>query len=343
MVSMLPSLNGIKEQIWKLLAPSKIKIFIWKAISGAIPVAERLSTRGMVVDQRCHICGLEGESINHILFTCSLSRQIWALSGLPLPDGGFDPRSIYQNLFHVILMCKNSKVPVEVRRSPPWILWSLWKNRNSLFFEGLVSTPKDILLKFKEDSAEWFQAQVLESQETVLSNIQTQGYIHKWRPPPKPWLKCNVASSWNKEKKICGVAWVLRNSEGIVLLHSRAALPSISSKGEAELQGCIWAIKDMQNLHIHKVIFAFEPNELAGAVLRPAAWPSFKSQSECLLLALSYLPAWRVVHEDRKCNLGAALIARSVTREERFQSYVASGYLFWLQKVFNDDICITSV
>lgn len=166
--AMLPSLNGIKEQIWKLSAPSKIKIFIWKAMCGAIPMAERLNTRGMEVDQRCHLCGLEGESINNVLFTCSLSCQIWALSSLPLPEDGFDPRSIYQNLHHVLLMCKNFRVPIEVRRSPPWILWSLWKNRNSLFFEGLVSSPIDILQKFKEDSQEWFQAQVIENHDDVL-------------------------------------------------------------------------------------------------------------------------------------------------------------------------------
>ena len=46
----LPSLNGIKEYIWSLDTKPKIKIFPWKAISGALPVADKLSERNMKVD-----------------------------------------------------------------------------------------------------------------------------------------------------------------------------------------------------------------------------------------------------------------------------------------------------
>lgn len=48
--SMLPSLNGIKDYIWTLETAPKIKIFLWKAISGALSVADNLLARGMKVD-----------------------------------------------------------------------------------------------------------------------------------------------------------------------------------------------------------------------------------------------------------------------------------------------------
>lgn len=67
-VAALPSLNPIKDKIWEVLAPSKIKMFLWKAVSGALPVVERLLTRGVRIDPRCSACGFEGESINHLLF-----------------------------------------------------------------------------------------------------------------------------------------------------------------------------------------------------------------------------------------------------------------------------------
>ncbi|KAG7552475.1 Reverse transcriptase zinc-binding domain [Arabidopsis thaliana x Arabidopsis arenosa] len=272
---------------------------MWKAFSGALHVDERLSTRGMKEDQRCQLCGLEGESINHVLFTCTLARKIWALSGFPLPQDGFDPWSTFQNMYHVLLTCKNSRVPLDLRRTPPWILWSLWKNRNNLFFDGLAFTTLDLLKKIKEDSEEWFLAQELEQFYVVLDRVQPHIKHSNWRPPKKPWLKCNVASVWNKDKSTCSMAWVLRNSHGNVLLHSRA-------------------------------VFAFEPKEFAGVINRPAAWPSFKPQSESLLLALSFIQSWRVVKEDMKANLGAFLIARSVTRDKRLQSYVVQAYPFWL-------------
>lgn len=48
-----PSLNTLKEQVWKLSTDPKIKVFLWKMRSGALPVAELLSHRGMKVDSRC--------------------------------------------------------------------------------------------------------------------------------------------------------------------------------------------------------------------------------------------------------------------------------------------------
>lgn len=81
------SLVPLKDQVWNIKAPPKIKVFIWKALSDAIAVNDCLRKRGMRCDPRCQICGMEGESINHVLFSCTLARQIWAISGFPSPPG----------------------------------------------------------------------------------------------------------------------------------------------------------------------------------------------------------------------------------------------------------------
>lgn len=78
-----PSVNIIKEKIWKIPTAPKIRIFLWKAISEALPVNDLIINRGMKMDGRCQGCGLVGESIHHILFQCDVARQVWALSGIP--------------------------------------------------------------------------------------------------------------------------------------------------------------------------------------------------------------------------------------------------------------------
>lgn len=50
------------------------------------------------MDTRCQACGLEGESINHVIFDCTVARQIWTLSDLPWHRVGFDSGSIYTNM-----------------------------------------------------------------------------------------------------------------------------------------------------------------------------------------------------------------------------------------------------
>lgn len=98
-----PSLNHLQKKVWSLLAPSKIKVFIWKEISNALSVFDNLKSRGIKCDLFCQTCGREGESINHVLFSCTLARQVWALSGFPSPRGGFNEESVFENMNYLIL------------------------------------------------------------------------------------------------------------------------------------------------------------------------------------------------------------------------------------------------
>lgn len=40
-------------------------------------VSDLINKRGMKVDNRCQTCGMEGESILHVLFQCDPARQAW--------------------------------------------------------------------------------------------------------------------------------------------------------------------------------------------------------------------------------------------------------------------------
>ena len=124
-VEALPSLNSLKSQIWKVQAAPKIRTFLWKALSQALPVADLLRERGMKCDDRCQLCGFEGESVNHMLFTCHLPRNCWAISNIPSPRYGFSDQSIYENIAYLLKVIKDVRFDVEVNRSWPWILWYL--------------------------------------------------------------------------------------------------------------------------------------------------------------------------------------------------------------------------
>lgn len=118
---MKPSLNELKMQ-WSLLTSPKIKMFLWKAFSEVLPVVDLITRRGMSVDSRCHIYGEEGESINHVLFFCSLARQVWAVSSFPSPPGGFDRCAIYSNFSYLLASAVNRVILKELRNLFPWLL-----------------------------------------------------------------------------------------------------------------------------------------------------------------------------------------------------------------------------
>lgn len=56
----------------------------------------------MRVDERCQVCGVEGETILHVLFQCDPARQLWALSGIPYPESGLEVGTLVGNINYLL-------------------------------------------------------------------------------------------------------------------------------------------------------------------------------------------------------------------------------------------------
>lgn len=155
-----------------------------------------------------------------------------------------------------------------------------------------------------------------------------------WKPPPVGWSMCNVAFEWDKEAAILGVAWVLRNHRGVVLMHSRRAFSFISSLEDARFITAQWAMESMTSLHLNRIIFAGDFKELFLAMKKPHLWPVIRFQTDELSRLLALIEESQLLWVSPGENRGAAFIAQSVTRQRRFQSYVANGHPEWLFEFF---------
>ncbi|XP_048613591.1 uncharacterized protein LOC125587367 [Brassica napus] len=284
--ALLPSLNPLKKIIWDLCIPPKLRIFLWKILSAALPVANGLMSRGILVDDRCQFCGHVGESEVHLFFTCPLARLIWAVAEIPVPRSGFSSSSIYQNFNYLLELQANLNIPILVRKVFPWLLWRIWKNRNAFIFEGLEFDAISVVNKAFNDMNEWSQVQ--QRGDLSVKNLVDDTTINRseWIPPPIDWKKCDIGVEWDKKNHICGAAWLLRDDKGVVLMHSRNSFTNVLSVMEAQERVWLWAIESMSSLHFSKIVFAAESKELVGAVTRPPAWPSFRWISRKIL---SYL------------------------------------------------------
>jgi len=63
--------------IWKAWAPMKVKFFTWLAVKGRIWTADRRHRRGLTTDTDCRLCDQEVETADHLLCTCSFTKQVW--------------------------------------------------------------------------------------------------------------------------------------------------------------------------------------------------------------------------------------------------------------------------
>lgn len=101
-----------------------------------------------------------------------------------------------------------------------------------------------------------------------------------------------------------------------------------------ERESLLGAIESMQSHHVTKVIFEVDFADLVGAVTKPKAWPAFRYQGAELKKALVNFQEWSIVVVLSGANRFAQAIAKNVTREKRFQYYVAMGNPQLLKELF---------
>lgn len=118
-------LNKIKQKIWRMHTQPKIKFFFWRAVYGALAVAERLLSRGIQLETACKICNTEIESINHVLFGCFVAQRMLSLARILNPSQGFSQTSALQNIDFLLQIMQDGQLSTEVRHSIPWVLWSI--------------------------------------------------------------------------------------------------------------------------------------------------------------------------------------------------------------------------
>lgn len=70
------------KNLWNLDIPSKIKIFGWRVLQGAIPCKGILANRHIDNSSSCPACHDGCEDIKHLLFTCTRGRDIWQRLGI---------------------------------------------------------------------------------------------------------------------------------------------------------------------------------------------------------------------------------------------------------------------
>ncbi|KAG7569427.1 Reverse transcriptase domain [Arabidopsis thaliana x Arabidopsis arenosa] len=158
-----------------------------------------------------------------------------------------------------------------------------------------------IVDKAFEDGHQWWTAQNNGTQMPGSQEFLEQ----RWIAPQIGDLKCNIGFAWSRKKELSGAAWVVRDSSGKVLLHSRRA-------------------------YTQNVTFAASCFEIIQALNKPKDWPAIIGHIAELLSFTNDKPNWFVIMEQPRANRGAYEIANSVLTGFRMQSYVARGHPQWL-------------
>ncbi|CAL9240060.1 unnamed protein product, partial [Arabidopsis halleri] len=320
----LQPINVLKSRVWRVKTVPKIQLFMWRALSGALAVSECLNSHGLHVNPICQVCGMGLESVCHVLFKCTASQQVWALAKIFPPPQGFS-NSLSENMDYILTLMENDRLPAARKISIPWILWGIWKNRNATLIAGKTGDLKTLVSLAMEEATNWSKQNEVAAQEHNRAITRTNLAEKMWSKPVNGIIKCNMSSSWINSSFMCGGAWIARDDNGAAVFHARDAFLPAFNKITATLRCILWMLQSVSDLHLTNIEVWSDCAPAIEALNNPEKWPRYRTD-------LGYIN--NLLPSFRWCKFKASLpqansiardIAKSVTRDGRFQSYLALG------------------
>ncbi|KAL3497822.1 hypothetical protein ACH5RR_040554 [Cinchona calisaya] len=74
--------DGIWKKVWGVRVPSKVKHLCRRICRNILPIASRLRSKGVFLQQGCPVCSFEEEDLAHFFFDYPVAVQRWVLSFL---------------------------------------------------------------------------------------------------------------------------------------------------------------------------------------------------------------------------------------------------------------------
>lgn len=180
---------------------------MWRAKFGALAVVDTLNSRGLDVDQMCKLCKNASVSMNHALYQCHPTSDM--LQTVHFPPEIPSPRSLIDNFQIIMKILSDEAIEEKYRTTILWILWSIWKNHNSIMYSAFEKDKIWIPLNKKELTAE--------------SSTSALRVLTGWQQPRPRFVICNVNANWRNAGFMIGGAWISRDHQENVLPHSRDA------------------------------------------------------------------------------------------------------------------------
>jgi ribonuclease HI len=146
---------SLSPRIWRLFwsskAQPKMKLFWWKAVSNAAPTAESLRSRAVPVSPWCPSCGLEVETIEHILFRCREAKSIWKHFEPIVRFKAANVVSIARWMEAICGAFQSSKAASDFLGKIITIAWGIWLRRNETIFKAEFSSLGKTFLQIKRN------------------------------------------------------------------------------------------------------------------------------------------------------------------------------------------------
>lgn len=161
--------RGFWKKVWKANVPGKVKQFLWKACTNALPKMENLKKRRILDDDTCHQCSSKAESCLQALWDCEGLRQVWDVD-FNWINRHHASNGTFENLVEIVLE-KPHLLELFVVLS-----WFLWSRRNKLRLKEEIIPLNRVVLEAKRFLS-------LHKPIRMIKPKLSKPTGAKWRPP----------------------------------------------------------------------------------------------------------------------------------------------------------------
>ncbi|KAM6563234.1 hypothetical protein CsatB_023232 [Cannabis sativa] len=231
------------QLFWGLNLPSKVRIFGWRVINSALPVAQNLFHRKVITSATCSLCSRAWESIGHALFSCCHAKSVWQHTSFQLDftKASFMKDGDYLLFLSTIL----TKSELEKLFCTMWFIWS---DRNNYIHCKQLKHPMAISSQAEAYLANFHS--VKSATAPAVSCVAADARTVKWVPPTESNLKMNVDAALDSSRNKIGIGVIIRDSTGrVIAAMSKPVVGNFKSQ-EMEAKAMFWGLQWAKQLQL---------------------------------------------------------------------------------------------
>jgi hypothetical protein len=202
------------KAIWKIKAPEKMNIHLWRFVHDCLPSGVQLRKRQIPADDTCILCG-RSESIEHAMLFCQFARVVWReiKEHVPLKLNRKYFESCKSWLFD--FLCRSSDLQTTVLAV---VFWHIWVARNEARNLDVKPNPSRTSVK------------ILAYVDLIKEHLYKPNLKHMcvsnptttiWTPPLQGTVLINIDAAIFEAAECVGVGVVMRDHRGTCLVACR--------------------------------------------------------------------------------------------------------------------------
>jgi hypothetical protein len=200
--------DGNWKILWRLQVPNKVKIFLWRALRGCLPVRGRLAQKGVPCGNKCPYCDTNEENEWHCFFGCSTVEDVWMeaecwqqVHGFMINVAGFVPM-----LFKML-----AELDSNTMSQIAMLLWTIWWRRNQICWNDKTPIVFEVIGRARDMWSDWNKARQRNTHQAAHSVADG---CQAWRKPPAGTMRCNVDMAHYANQNCYCIGACLRDDRG---------------------------------------------------------------------------------------------------------------------------------